>query len=101
MLIAELGFAIPPWVDPDITLDELRSIRRYVSYPVTPNEAKVIMAGYGDEVMEYIESHYNDFELPQPPQGCTWGEVAAMYLSLATELWCQNVAHQIGESDET
>lgn len=49
-------------------------------------DAQKCMSEHGDEVLGFIEDFCG--ELPTPPTGFGWGELASHYLSYAIELWC-------------
>ena len=53
---------------------------------VTYHNAMVVMSHYGDDVLEYIDDHWNG--IPTPPAGSGWAAMAVYYLSTAVELWC-------------
>lgn len=52
-------------------------------------DAQKVMAGYGDEVLDYIENQLGD--LPNVT-GQGWSQMASTYLSCAVELWCSQFA---------
>ena len=53
---------------------------------VTYYYAEQTMADHGDAVLEYIKERAG--ELPPPPEGSSWFDMAVFYLSYAVELWC-------------
>lgn len=82
----------PDWVEYELDQYDIEAINQggcasgaYMP-AVTYYDAKKMMAEHGDDVLQYIEDTLG--ELPEPPKGISWGELATFYLSMAVELWC-------------
>ena len=83
----------PEWLDYELSIADIQAIQQggcesgaYMP-AVTYGRASEVMAEYGDEVLEFIESHY---ELLRPTEGMSWSQIASFYLSVAVELWASN-----------
>jgi hypothetical protein len=100
--ISELGVYVPGWIDQDITGSTLAAIMQggcasgaYMP-AVTYWDAKETMAGYGDQVTDFITDELGS--LPPPPERAwTWSGMACFYLSTAVELWANSVAEEVEE----
>lgn len=54
---------------------------------VTYHTALEIMGGHGGDVLDYLDNVLG--EIPAPKKGESWHGMAAFYLSIAVEEWCQ------------
>lgn len=82
---------VPRWIDQDITAADVAAICHggcasgaYMP-AVTYHTAREVMSEHGDDVLEFIEGHFD--ELPQPNKGESWSGMATFYLSAAVEIW--------------
>ena len=94
----------PDWIEYELEQYDIEAINQggcasgaYMP-AVTYYKANKMMAEYGDEVFEMIEEAYQ--EIPQPPKGTSWTEMAVFYLSIAVELWCHQFDGFNFEEDE-
>lgn len=103
--IADLeGFDVPRWIGDKITPSNVAAIVQggcdsgawmpAVAYC----EANETMAEHGDDVLQFIEDALG--ELPPPPEGCGWSQMAVHYLKYAVELWAQGIEEELAEALE-
>ena len=97
---------VPRWIDhnlvtdgDDICMDSIRAIveggcasEAYMP-AVTYHQALRTMAEHGDDVFDFIETHYGEIPLPDDFHRGSWSHMACFYLSTAVELWAMDCEH--------
>ena len=97
---SELGIEPPGWIQETIsTLDVAAIIEggcKSGTYPpaVEYRQALETMNAYGDEIIEFICN--NQWEVPRF-EITSWPRGAVKILSVAVEMWCNNVAGELAE----
>lgn len=98
-----LDVNLPEWIDPEISAATIAAIVQsgcasgaYMP-AVTYYDALNTMAAYGDDVFGYIDDVLG--ELPAPQGDVSWSGMACHYLSLAVELWANDIMNQLEELD--
>lgn len=64
---------------------------------VTYADAKLFMAYWGDDVVEYINDCCGELLPPQPD--LSWSGINVFYMSTAFELWAQHALLQLEDED--
>ena len=89
----------PAWITDDVDVYDVEAITiggcasgAYMP-AVTYYQAIATMAEHGDDIFEYIYDQYGErLEVPNSVE--TWGQLCVHYLSVAVEIWAQNVMSQ-------
>lgn len=92
----DLGFAVPAWIEQDITPYDCMAIAQggcnsgaYMP-AVTYSTARETMAKHGDEIIAFIES--DGFPVPAyDPEADTWSGFCCKVHSTAVELWVAKI----------
>lgn len=58
---------------------------------VTYHTTLEIMGKYSDDILDFINDYYG--EVPQPKPGTCWSGMAAFYVSIAVEEWCNRFSN--------
>ena len=96
----------PNWITEPLTPYDIAAINQggcasgaYMP-AVTYHQAREIMNEHGDDVLDYIQTRWDD-DLPSPPHDVSWSQIATFYLSFAIELFAMIHEEQGNWEDDT